>query len=132
MVLLILGNGVDMDSDSGTSGSLGQPVPGRSPCQGLSASANGPWLSLVSLTAEAGTGCLPSSRPGPSHVPAAVWPWEQEPKAVHLLGPLLWTEGMSPPCPGVLWEPWEMGGPHLARQVEKVRFREGLRLAQGL
>lgn len=37
LVLLILGNGIDMDVDSG---SLGQPVPGRSPCQGLSASAN--------------------------------------------------------------------------------------------
>lgn len=40
LVFLIPGNSIDMYSDNGTSGSLSQPVPGRSPCQGLSASAN--------------------------------------------------------------------------------------------
>lgn len=33
-VLVILGNGIDTDRVNGTLESLGQPGPGRSPCQG--------------------------------------------------------------------------------------------------
>lgn len=35
LVFLVMGNGIDMDSDNGTSRSLGQPVPREEPVPGL-------------------------------------------------------------------------------------------------
>lgn len=70
LVFLIPGNSIDMYSDNGTSGSLSQPVSGRSPCQGLSASANEIFrLSLMSLLRGWNMDCLPHFSPGPLQRP---------------------------------------------------------------
>lgn len=93
-----------------------------------------PRLSLMSLFLRGwNMDCLPHPIPGPPNGPVGVRLCEQEPETAAFAGPsALYTEYLSPPCPGVLWEPWEMGGTHLATQVEKLRFGKGLQLARGL
>lgn len=70
-VLLILGNGIDTDSVSGTSGSLGQPAQGEARARADQLlQMRFPWLSLTSRSWEVEHARhLPHPLPGPYQHP---------------------------------------------------------------